>query len=71
MERKYYIIKIQKEKNMQKFTQIEIIVVNSGGEANTYLRQWQLNYPNRHIVNISVAPNDINYFLTIVYEMEV
>lgn len=56
---------------MQKFTQIEIIVVNSGGEANTYLRQWQLNYPNRHIVNISVAPNDINYFLTIVYEMEV
>lgn len=56
---------------MHKFIQIEVTAVNSGGEANSYLRQWQLNYPNRRIINLSLAPNDINYFLTIVYEMEI
>ena len=54
-----------------KFVQIEITVVNNNGEANDYLRKWQLYYSNRRIINVSLAPNDFNYFLTIVYEMEV
>lgn len=54
-----------------KLIQIEISAINNSGEANDILRQWQLHYPHRHIINISVSPNEYNYFLTIVYEVEV
>lgn len=53
-----------------KFVQLDIFPVNNSGEANNLLRSWQLNYPKRHIINLSIAPNEINYFLTIVYEVE-
>ena len=54
-----------------KFVQVDLFAVNSSAETNDLLRMWQLQYPNRHIINLSLAPNEINYFLTIVYEVEV
>lgn len=49
--------------------QIDLTAVNNSAEANLYLRQWQVAYPKRKIINVTLAPNEINYFLTIVYEI--
>ena len=54
-----------------KFVQVEINAINNSGEANDYLRSWQMFYKDRKIINVSLAPNEINYFITIVYEVEV
>lgn len=55
-----------------KFTQIETQFVLNSSEANTWLREWQLIYPKRKIININMVPADpAGWFMTLVYEMEV
>ena len=56
---------------MSKFIQIDNYAVNDAANANNVLREWQLKYPKRKIVNISMGLTLHGYLMTIVYEMEV
>jgi hypothetical protein len=50
--------------------QIAIGFVSNGGDANEKLRTFQLNYPKRKIIGVSVSPVEPHgYFMTITYEI--
>ena len=54
-----------------KFIQIDNYAVNDAANANNTLREWQLKYPKRKIVNISMNSTLHGYLMTIVYEVEI
>ena len=57
---------------IMEFTQIELCFVNNSAEANNQLRQFQLSFPKRKIIGVSLAPIDpVGYFMTITYQIEV
>lgn len=54
------------------FVQIELCFINSSADANNQLRQFQLSFPKRKIIGVSISPFDPNgYFMTITYKVEV
>ena len=55
------------------FTQIELCFVSNSADANNQLRQFQLTYPKRKIIGVSMLPTDLpmGYFMTITYQVEV
>lgn len=54
------------------FIQIELCFVNNSAEANNQLRQFQISFPKRKVINVSLAPTDpVGYFMTITYQIEV
>lgn len=55
------------------FTQIELRFVSNSADANNQLRQFQLTYPKRKIIGVSMLPTDLpmGYFMTITYQVEV
>ena len=57
----------------QKFAQIDIFYALNAADANKTLRAWQISYPQRRIISISSGspPQDIGWFITITYEIEV
>ena len=55
-----------------KFTQIEVEYVPNSSFANDHLRKFQLDFPNRKIINVNIDSNNPSgWFMTIVYEVEV
>ena len=59
----------QKEK--KKCIQVELMWSLNSTEANLQLRGFQETYPNRRIISVSMVPNDMGWFTTVAYEVEV
>ena len=56
-----------------KFVQIEIEYTLNSEKANEFLRTWQLQYPKRKIVNVTMnsAAPALGWYLILTYEIEV
>ena len=49
--------------------QIEVQAMNNAAQVNDYLRQYPRLYPKRHIIGVSMVPNEYGWFMTITYEV--